>query len=59
MSIGTIVLIILVIALLGGFTGFGGGQFYGRALRARRAFKNSSPRIDCGVRSDRGGYYGT
>ena len=29
MSIGTIVLIILVIALLGGFTGLGGGPFYG------------------------------
>lgn len=30
MSIGTIILIILVIALLGGFTGVGGGPFYGR-----------------------------
>jgi len=29
MSIGTIVLIILVIALLGGFSGIGGGPFYG------------------------------
>jgi hypothetical protein len=29
MSLGYIVLIILVIALLGGFTGFGGGPFYG------------------------------
>jgi hypothetical protein len=29
MSIGTIILIILVIALLGGFTGIGGGPFYG------------------------------
>jgi len=29
MSIGTILLIILVIALLGGFTGVGGGPFYG------------------------------
>jgi hypothetical protein len=29
MSIGTIVLIILVIALLGGFSGLGGGPFYG------------------------------
>lgn len=28
-SIGTIILIILVIALLGGFTGIGGGRFYG------------------------------
>jgi hypothetical protein len=29
LSIGTILLIILVIALLGGFSGFGGGPFYG------------------------------
>jgi hypothetical protein len=29
MSIGTLVLIILVIALLGGFSGWGGGPFYG------------------------------
>ena len=29
MSLGTILLIILVIALLGGFSGFGGGPFYG------------------------------
>ena len=29
MSIGTIILIILVIALLGGFSGIGGGNFYG------------------------------
>lgn len=29
MSIGTILLIILVIALLGGFSGLGGGPFYG------------------------------
>jgi hypothetical protein len=29
MSLGTIILIILVIALLGGFTGLGGGPFYG------------------------------
>jgi hypothetical protein len=29
MSIGSIILIILVIALLGGFTGIGGGPFYG------------------------------
>jgi Protein of unknown function (DUF3309) len=29
MSIGTILLIILVIALLGGFSGLGGGLFYG------------------------------
>jgi hypothetical protein len=29
MSLGTVVLIILVIALLGGFSGLGGGPFYG------------------------------
>jgi hypothetical protein len=29
MSIGSIILIILVIALLGGFSGIGGGPFYG------------------------------
>lgn len=29
MSIGALLIIILVIALLGGFTGIGGGQFYG------------------------------
>src|SRR5256885_3849992 len=29
MSIGTIILIILIIALLGGFSGWGGGPFYG------------------------------
>ncbi len=28
-SIGTIILILLVIALLGGFSGLGGGPFYG------------------------------
>jgi uncharacterized protein DUF3309 len=29
MSVGMILLIILVIALLGGFSGIGGGRFYG------------------------------
>ena len=29
MSIGTILLIFLIIALLGGFSGIGGGRFYG------------------------------
>jgi len=29
MSIGTIIVIILIIALLGGFSGIGGGPFYG------------------------------
>lgn len=29
MSLGTILLIIVIIALLGGFSGVGGGPFYG------------------------------
>jgi uncharacterized protein DUF3309 len=29
MSFGTILLILLVVALLGGFSGVGGGRFYG------------------------------
>ena len=29
MSVGTILLIILIVALLGGFSGIGGGRFYG------------------------------
>ncbi len=29
MSLGTILIIVLVIALLGGFSGIGGGRFYG------------------------------
>ena len=29
MSLGTILIIVLVIALLGGFSGLGGGPFYG------------------------------
>jgi len=29
MSLGTILLIVLIIALLGGFSGIGGGRFYG------------------------------
>lgn len=29
MSLGTIILIVLVVALLGGFSGIGGGRFYG------------------------------
>jgi hypothetical protein len=35
MSIGTIILIILVIALLGGFSGLGGGPFYGTGYYER------------------------
>jgi hypothetical protein len=29
MSLGTILLVVLIIALLGGFSGIGGGRFYG------------------------------
>ncbi len=29
MSLGTVLIIILIIALLGGFSGLGGGPFYG------------------------------
>lgn len=29
MSVGTVLLIILIVALLGGFSGIGGGRFYG------------------------------
>lgn len=29
MSLGTILLILLIVALLGGFSGLGGGPFYG------------------------------
>jgi hypothetical protein len=29
MSLGTILIVILLIALLGGFSGIGGGRFYG------------------------------
>jgi hypothetical protein len=29
MTIGTVLLIVLIIALLGGFSGIGGGRFYG------------------------------
>jgi hypothetical protein len=36
MSLGTIILIILIIALLGGFSGISGGPFYGTGLLRRR-----------------------
>jgi hypothetical protein len=29
MSLGTILLVVLIVALLGGFSGMGGGPFYG------------------------------
>ena len=32
MSLGTILLIVLIIALLGGFSGLGGGRFYGTGM---------------------------
>ena len=32
MSIGTIILVLLVVALLGGFSGIGGGRFYGTGI---------------------------
>jgi hypothetical protein len=32
MSLGTILVIVLVIALLGGFTNMGGGNFYGTGV---------------------------
>ncbi len=49
MSIGTIILIILVIALLGGFSGVGGGPFYGTGyyIQYSRAFAFFHQR--CGV----------
>ena len=46
MSLGTILLIILVIALLGGFSGIGGGRFYGRALSRRWAWRRNRYRAD-------------
>jgi len=36
MSIGLILLIVLMIVLLGGFSGWGGGPFYGHRLLWRR-----------------------
>jgi hypothetical protein len=42
MSIGTIILIILIIALLGGFSGIGGGPFYAQAIRVAADWDSSS-----------------
>ena len=43
MTVGTIILIILIIALLGGFTGIGGGRFYGMGYYGGgRAWASSS-----------------
>ena len=36
MSLGTILLVILIIALLGGFSGYGGGPFVRHLLRFTR-----------------------
>jgi hypothetical protein len=48
MSIGTILLIIVVIALLGGFSGIGGGRFYGTGYYGGGGL---GP-ILCGIRCD-------
>ena len=48
MSIGTILLIILVIILLGGFSGFGGAPFYGTGLRRWRARPHTRYRAGLG-----------
>jgi hypothetical protein len=51
MSLGTILLIILVIVLLGGFSGFGGGPFYGTGyyggggLGHTKAAGSATPRL--------------
>ena len=41
MSLGTILLIVLIIALLGGFSGLGGGPFYGTGYTAAAASASS------------------
>jgi len=46
MSIEPIILIILVIALLGGFSGWGGGPFYGTGWR--RPWSRAGYRADPG-----------
>jgi hypothetical protein len=49
MSIGTIILIILVIAPLGGFSGWGGGPFLrDRLLWWRRPWPRAGYRVDPG-----------
>ena len=45
MSLGTILLVILVIVLLGGFSGFGGGPSTGRAIMA--AAGSASDSLSC------------
>jgi hypothetical protein len=48
MSIGTIILIILVIALLGGFSGWGGPVLRDRLLWWRRPWPRAGYRVDPG-----------
>jgi hypothetical protein len=48
MSLGTILLIILVIILLGGFSGFGGPVLRDRLLRWRRARPHNRNPTDLG-----------
>ncbi len=47
MSVGTILLIILVIALLGGFSGWGGGPFTGPVIMAGVASVSCSSLLSC------------
>src|SRR5260221_12941441 len=48
MSLGTILLIILVIALLGGFSGLGGGPFYGTGYVGGGGLGASAMFLDAG-----------
>src|SRR3954470_16748397 len=47
MSLGMILLIVLIIALLGGFSGIGGGGFYGTGYYGGRRTWIGSPRRPC------------
>jgi hypothetical protein len=50
MSIGTILLIVLIIILLGGFSGIGGGPcLWDRLLRGRRARTRGRYPLDLGL----------
>ena len=46
-SLGTILLIIFVIALLGGFSGLWGGPFYGTAITAAADSASYSYSLSC------------
>ncbi len=46
MSVGTIILIILVITLLGGFSGIGGGLFYGTGYYGGGALTRDRNSVD-------------